>query len=113
MPMITSRTTVKLPQEKRDVLKAALGKAVSILGKPESYLMLGFEDCYDLYFGGRKLEKGAFVSVELFGGENPDACAEMTAEICSLFTRELGIPADAIYITYAGYKNWGWNGSNF
>lgn len=113
MPMITSKVTVELAQEKRDALKTALGKAVSILGKPESYLMLGFEDCYDLYFGGRKLEKGAFVSVELFGSENPDACTRMTAEICTVFERELGIPSDAVYITYAGYKNWGWNGSNF
>ena len=44
MPMINSKVTVSLPQEKRDILKAELGKAVAILGKPESYLMLGFED---------------------------------------------------------------------
>lgn len=49
MPMINSKITVSLPQEKRDVLKSELGKAISILGKPESYLMLGFEDNYDLY----------------------------------------------------------------
>ena len=48
MPMINSKVTVSLPQEKRDILKAELGKAVAILGKPESYLMLGFEDNYDL-----------------------------------------------------------------
>ena len=59
MPMIDSKITVQVPQEKRDVLKAELGKAVAILGKPESYLMLGFEDNYDLYFGGKKLDKGA------------------------------------------------------
>ena len=46
--MINSKITVSLPQEKRDVLKSELGKAISILGKPESYLMLGFEDNYDL-----------------------------------------------------------------
>ena len=67
MPMINSKVTVSLPQEKRDILKAELGKAVAILGKPESYLMLGFEDNYDLYFGGKKLEKGAFISVEVLG----------------------------------------------
>lgn len=113
MPMINSKITVSLPQEKRDVLKSELGKAISILGKPESYLMLGFEDNYDLYFGGNKLTKGAFVSVELFGGENPEACDKMTAKICEIFEKELGIPGDVVYITYAGYKNWGWNGRNF
>ena len=96
-----------------DHLKAELGKAVSVLGKPESYLMLGFEDNYCLYFAGKRLDKGAFVSVELFGAENPDACKRMTKEICAIFERVLGIPGSAVYITYAGFKNWGWNGSNF
>ena len=65
MPMIDSKITLKVPEEKRNLLKAELGKAVAVLGKPESYLMLGFEDNYDLYFGGKKLDKGAFVSVKL------------------------------------------------
>lgn len=113
MPMINSKITVPLPQEKRDKLKTAFGKAVSILGKPESYLMLGFEDNYDLYFAGKKLEKGAFISVELFGGEDSDACEKMTAEICTVLQKELDIPGNAVYITYCGFRNWGWNGRNF
>ena len=40
------------PAEKRDVLKAEFGKAVSIIGKPESYLMINFIDNQDLYFCG-------------------------------------------------------------
>lgn len=111
--MITTKVTLPLPQEKRDALKAALGKAVSILGKPESYLMLGFEDNYDLYFAGNKLSKGAFVTVQLYGKENPDACSRMTAEICRIFADELGIPGDGIYVCYSGHANWGWNGNNF
>ena len=34
MPMIKVETTVSLTTEKRDVLKAELGKAISIMGKP-------------------------------------------------------------------------------
>lgn len=113
MPMINSKVTVDLPQEKRDVLVSELGKAVSILGKPESYLMLGFEDKSDLYFAGKKLDKGAFVQVQLYGGENAGACDKMTAKICEIFGKELSIPGDKIYITYAGFENWGWNGRNF
>jgi len=37
----------------------------------------------------------------------------MTAFICDLYERELGIPKDAIYVTYHGVYNWGWNGTNF
>ena len=46
MPFIDSKITVSVPQEKRDVLKSELGKAISDLNKPESYLMIGIEDQY-------------------------------------------------------------------
>ena len=68
MPMINSKVTVSLPQEKRDILKAEIGKAVAILGKPETYLMVGFEENYDLYLGGKKIVKGSLLSVEVVGG---------------------------------------------
>lgn len=67
MPMIKVETTVSLSEEKRNVLKAELGKAISILGKPESYLMINLVDQQDLYFGGNKLDKGAFVEVKVLG----------------------------------------------
>ena len=113
MPMINSKVTMELTQEKRDALAKELGKAISILGKPESYLMLGFEQNMPLYFAGKECDKGAFVQVMLFGGEDSNACDKMTAKICEILDKELGIPGDKVYITYSGFKNWGWNGSNF
>ena len=113
MPFINSKITVPLSEEKKDTLKTELGKAISLLGKPESYLMLGFEENYSLYFAGKKLDKGAFVSVQLFGSTNSDSCNKMTAKICDIFKNELDIPGDAIYVTYQGIKDWGWNGQNF
>ncbi|WP_191017898.1 phenylpyruvate tautomerase MIF-related protein [Treponema zioleckii] len=113
MPMINSKVTMELSEEKRDALAKEFGKAISILGKPESYLMLGFEPNSSLYFAGKQLEKGAFVQVQLYGGENPSACDKMTGKICEIFDKELGIPGDKIYITYSGFENWGWNGRNF
>ena len=49
MPFINTKVTVPLSEEKKDILKAEFGKAISIIGKPESYLMLGFEDNSSLY----------------------------------------------------------------
>lgn len=113
MPFIDSKITGAVPQEKREVLKAELGKAVSLLGKPESYLMVGFEDNYDLYMGGKKLERGAYVSVSLFGSASKAAYESMTERICRLYEEQLGIPGNAVYVTYHGVNDWGWNGSNF
>lgn len=113
MPFIDSKITLSVSQEKRETLKSELGKAVAILNKPESFLMVGFEDNYDLYMGGKRLDKGAYVSVSLFGNASKSAYENMTKKICELYERELGIPGNAVYVTYHGVNDWGWNGSNF
>ncbi len=64
MPMIEAKVTMELPAEKRNVLKAEFGKAISIMGKPESYLMINLVDGQDLYFGGNKLEKGKVLTLK-------------------------------------------------
>lgn len=113
MPFIDTKVTLPLTEEKKEAIKAKYGQAISVMNKTETYLMVGFEDNYDLYFGGNKLDKGAFVSVKVFGAAQPAACSEMTGNVCQILGEELGIPADKIYVTYQGLSDWGWNGSNF
>lgn len=113
MPFIDNKVTVKLTEEKKETIKKRLGKAAAIIHKPESYLMVGFNDGYELYFAGRKLEKGAYVEVSLFGGATSSDYSKMTAEICRILAEEADIPAECVYVTYHGVNDWGWNGSNF
>ena len=113
MPFIDSKITVPVAPEAKETIKNELGKAVSILSKPESFLMVGFEDNYDLYMGGRKLDKGAYVAVSLFGNASSSAYEQMTAKICEIYEKELGIPGNSVYVTYHGVNDWGWNGRNF
>ena len=113
MPMIEAKVTMQLPAEKRDVLKAEFGKAISILGKPESYLMINLVENQDLYFGGKKLDKGAYVEIKVLGNVDSSSSNKMTAKICEILEKQLDIPGDAVYVSYFGTSNWGWNGSNF
>ena len=113
MPFIDSKFTLSLSQDKKDKIKSELGKAISILNKPESYLMVGIQDNYELYFGGNKLEKGAFVDVSMLGNASSELCDKMTGEICRIFEKELNIPGNGVYITYQPIKHWGYNGKNF
>lgn len=113
MPFIDSKITGVVPKEKKEIIKSRLGEAISILSKPEGFLMIGFQDNYDLYMGGNELEKGAFVSVSLFGSASSEAYEEMTKTICQIYKEELGIPSDKVYVTYSGISDWGWNGRNF
>ena len=87
MPMIEAKVTSSLPAEKRDVLKAEFGKAISLMNKPESYLMINLQDNQDLYFGGKKLDKGAYVEVKVLGAVDSGASSKMTAKVCEILDR--------------------------
>lgn len=113
MPFIDSKITVPVTPEKKEAIKSRLGQSISLLNKSETYLMVGFEDNYDLYMGGEKLEKGAYVSVSLFGEASSAAYEKMTGEICDILADELQIPGEKVYVTYHGVNDWGWNGRNF
>ena len=114
MPFIGSRVTVKLTKEKKETIKKRLGEAISLIpGKSESFLMVGFEDEYSLFFGGKELEKGAFVEVKIFGKATEEDYNKVTSAICLIYDEELGIPQDKIYVKYEEVEHWGWNGKNF
>lgn len=113
MPFIDCKLTQKLTNENKENIKSELGQAVSIIHKPESYLMVGINDGYDLYFAGKKLEKGAYVEVSLFGSATSSAYEKMTEAICDILEKELGIDGSSVYVTYHGVSDWGWDGANF
>lgn len=113
MPFIDSKITVSLTPEKQETIKTRLGEAISLMGKSENYLMVGFEDNYELYMGGKKCEKAAYVSVRVLGQVDADASDKMTAQICKILAEELDIPGANVYVSYFGTSNWGWNGGNF
>lgn len=114
MPFINSKISVKLTEEQEKKIKDRLGKAIALIpGKTESWLMVGFEDDYKLYFKGEACEKVVFVEVSIFGSASQTALNSLTVEICDIYNEELGVPKDKIYIKYSETPNWGWNGSNF
>lgn len=113
MPYIDSKITVQLSERKKEEIKSELGKLISTLGKTEDYLMVGIEDSYDLWFGGKRLDKGAYVAVSLLGDAPKEKYEKLTGQICDLLYRELDIPGHAVYVTYHPVCSWGWNGKNF
>ena len=114
MPYINVKTNQQIADDTAESVKAQLGQAITAIpGKSEGWLMVGIEDNYDLWFAGEKIEKGAYVAVEIYGNASSDAYNRMTGEICTILGDELDIPADRIYVKYQGVADWGWNGHNF
>ena len=113
MPFIDSRITVPVSAQTKEEIKSALGQMITTLHKSETYLMVGIEDNYDLWLGGKKLDKGAYVAVSLYGSAAAQDYDRLTGQICQLLADKLGIPGSAVYVTYHPVNDWGWNGSNF
>ena len=113
MPYINVNYSSEITPEQEENIKSALGTAVGAIGKSESWLMVGFETKVPMYFKGEKSEKIAFVEVSLFGDASKSAYDKMTAEVCSILNKSLGVPQDKIYVKYSPTDVWGWNGGNF
>ncbi len=113
MPYIDAKITKKLSDNEKDCLKAAIGQSMAIIGKPESYTMIGIQDGYTLYFAGNKLDEGAYIAVDILGSANPANSAAFTGAVCESLEKLLGIPGKNIYVEYRHTTDWGWNGSNF
>ena len=113
MPFIDARMSVKATDAQKEEIKSELGRLITTLNKSETYLMVGIEDSYDLWLGGKKLDKGAYVAVSLYGNAPKEAYDKLTGQICELLSRKLSIPGNAVYVTYHPVSDWGWNGQNF
>lgn len=113
MPLIDAKFTVKVDDTKKEEIKSEFGKLITTLHKGETYLMVGIQDGYDLWFGGKKLEKGAYVEVSLLGNAPSEDYNKLTGQICDMLADKLGIPGSAVYVTYHPLTDWGWNGANF
>lgn len=113
MPYINIKTSIPVPEERQIAVKTALGQSMSLMGKSEKYVMIGFEDNIPMYFGGEKQEYCAFVDIKVFGEVDPTQADNMTEMVCRTLDMCLQIPPENVYVTYQGISDWGWNGKNF
>ena len=113
MPFIDSRVTVPMTPAAKEEIKGELGRLITTLHKSETYLMVSIQDQCDQWLGGEKLERGAYVAVSLYGSAPREDYSRLTGQICRLFAEKLGIPGEAVYVTYHPVSDWGWNGKNF
>ena len=114
MPFINSKISKTVTKQQEEEIKSRLGQAITLLpGKSESWLMVGFENDYHLYFKGDNTQASAMVEVSVYGSENPNAFSALTGEITKILNEVLGIAPDRIYVKYTATGNWGWNGANF
>lgn len=114
MPFINAKVTVSLTEIQKEKIKTELGTIIATIpGKSETWLMVGLEDQYCLYFQGNQSAPSAFIEVKIFGTTTDAIYDKLTSQICTLFVNTLSIPSDRIYIKYEEVNHWGWNKENF
>lgn len=113
MPFINTRTSAEISKEQEILLKEKMGKAISLIGKSESWLMLNFEDNCCLYFKGDNSKNMAIIEVALFGKANNSQYDALTEKLTQEISEVLKIDPSNVYIKYEEVEHWGYNGFNF
>ena len=113
MPYVQIRTSNRFEKERELAIKERLGRAITLLGKTEQWLMVEFVPSCTMYMGGDNMKEIAYVSVKLLGKSNDNAYNEFTKEVTDMLVSNCQNmnPSD-VYISYDEYDRWGWNGSN-
>ncbi len=114
MPLISLKTSIKLPENKLEALLADMSKIVAeSTGKSEQYVMAIVESA-DFMLGGH-LSMAAFADVRGIGGINREVNGKISERLCALLESRLEISPERVYINFTDIpaENWGWNGSTF
>ncbi|MBE6867645.1 MAG: hypothetical protein E7494_02650 [Ruminococcus albus] len=113
MPFINIKTNAAVSADKEESIKTAMGQAITAIpGKSESWLMVGIEPEYKLWFKGTS-DPAAMVQVSIYGTADRSAKNKLTGKISEIIGDELGISPSRIYVSYTDIPDWGWNGANF
>lgn len=106
MPYISVTTSKDLTGVERDTIRRELGSLIAIIpGKSESVLMLDIMDGHDMYFAGER-RTCAYINVALYTAAPLEAKSRFAGAVCEMLAREIGIPADDVYLTFSEYPNW-------
>lgn len=113
MPYVRIRTNKEISKEKEIAIKERLGRAITLLGKTEQWLMVDIEDSCRMYMGGDDNKGIAYVCVKILGRSNDEAYNQFTGEVTDMLVgmNEDMSPSD-VYVSYEEHPRWGWNGSN-
>ena len=116
MPLIQLDTSCDLSDsEKRNTIAKEISRLAAVCtGKPEKYVMAAVRDNVTMTMSGEPAP-AALVSVKSIGSLTKEVNQKLTAEICQMLKKELGISGDCVYATFEELPptNWGWNSATF
>ena len=113
MPFINAKFSDTVTPEKEIEIKSALGEAITLLGKPERYLMVEIEDNRRLYFGGRNDQPIAYFDVSLLHSAPRQSYEKLTARLCEIAKEYMNGDGSNVYVKFEETENWGYDSFMF
>lgn len=116
MPLLEIHTSADLPAGERvtPLLQGLSRRVAELLGKPERYVMTCLLPRAAMTMGGATAPS-CYVALKSIGTFEPAQTARITAELCPVLERALGVPPDRIYIEFVDGQPhlWGHDGETF
>lgn len=113
MPFIHAKFSSSVSPDKEIQIKAALGEAITLLGKSERYLMVEIEGDRRLYFGGENDKPIAFFDVSLLHSAPRASYEKLTERLCGIAEEYMDVDGDRVYVKFEETENWGYNSFMF
>ena len=113
MPYINAKFSTPVSPQQELQLKSALGEAITLLGKPERYLMVEIEDERRLYFGGRSDSPIAFFDVALLHSAPRASYEKLTRRLCEIAKDVMDVDGGNVYVKFEETENWGYDSFMF
>jgi len=109
MPLMIIRTSVPIPEAKKEEVLKAATKVIVDSGKKESHVMVLLERV-DGCMGG-KIDPVAFVEMRSMVGLTHEYNHKISEGICALLVEKLGITGHNIYLNFITISEnaWGWD----
>jgi phenylpyruvate tautomerase PptA (4-oxalocrotonate tautomerase family) len=113
MPLLKIVTSAETPREpqRSELLRAASSLLARQLGKPEAYVMTCLMPEASMTFAGNA-EPSVYAELKNVGLFTPEHTRRLSAELCALLSKALGVPPSRIYLEFSNAEPhlWGFDG---
>ena len=113
MPFINAKFSDTVTPEKEIEIKSALGEAITLLGKPERYLMVEIEDIRRRESGGRNDQPIAYFDVNLRHSAPRQSYEKLPARLCEIAKEYMNVDGSNVYVKFEETENWGYDSFMF
>jgi hypothetical protein len=116
MPLLQIQTSSKVNTagDPSGLLRTLSAELARELAKPESYVLVSFENDASMLFGGTP-EPACFAVLKNIGTFSPDQTERLSALLTKYLSAALGVPPQRIYLEFVDTKPhlWGHDGGTF